>query len=304
MPFSRFCYTSAGAARPENQDACALPGAGADEARWGALLVVADGVGGMPGGAAASQEAAWQLQALYYAQVGHPDPAQRLLTCVEMVNALNRLNPQAGLTTLVAAVVKDASIWIANIGDSRAYLIEAAAATRRQLTEDHTSQVQASKLRHTTGVKDDSYVRITRSEITRAIGMGEQIRVDTYRYTWAQGDALVLCSDGVSALPEAEMIHLALNSPPERAAQLMVARAVELDGSDNATVILARRLADNRQPEVGTNAVVGQGRPDHRTATESAPPHDTQRSANSAATGRLDQTPPAPHGPGPRAKRA
>jgi protein phosphatase len=237
------CFTSTGKVRQENQDACALPLEGTDTTKWGALLAAADGVGGVPGGAAASQSAVWLLQALYYAQVGHPEAYQRLRACFEMVNTLNRFGAASGLTTLVAAAVKDDWLWVANVGDSRAYLIEAASGTRRQLTEDHSSQVLARKQRNAAGGGDDStYLRIARSEITRAIGMSERVEVDTYRYTWALGDALVLCSDGLMALPEAEMVHLALTQPPEQAAKMMVERAVELDGSDNTTVVLARRM--------------------------------------------------------------
>ncbi len=243
----RACFSSPGKVRPRNEDACSLPPPGANEDRWGALLAVADGVGGLPGGEASSQQAAAYLQALYYAQSGPSDPAERLAECFEAVNALNgmsgrRLNlAQPGLTTLVAAVAAEGQVWVANVGDSRAYLIQAAGRQRRQLTEDHSSQVQAEKaslLHHT------SYARLTDGSraITRAIGMGEYFQVDRYRYAWQPGDCLVLCSDGLLELPEAEMIDLALGGPAEAAARALVERAVILDGGDNCTVALARWL--------------------------------------------------------------
>lgn len=247
----RACYSSPGRVRERNEDACSLPLPAADEARWGTLLAVADGVGGLPGGAEASLQAVWYLQALYYAQIGENDPAARLAACVEAVNALNWLsersgqeNAQAGLTTLVAAVAFEQKIWIANVGDSRAYLIQAATQERRQLTEDHSSRNQARKA----GIMDDTTLdrlvaegQLSNSAITRAIGMGERCQVDSYRYAWAPGDCLVLCSDGLTELPESEMVAIALSQPPAEAARLLVERAVAIDGSDNATAAIARQ---------------------------------------------------------------
>ena len=100
----------AGPRRKQNEDASALPRPGDDEQRLGTLLVVADGVGGVEGGAAASREAVQYLQALYYAGTGPDHPPDRLRACIEAVNAINRVSRQtreAGqgcLTTLVAAV--------------------------------------------------------------------------------------------------------------------------------------------------------------------------------------------------------
>lgn len=245
------CFTSPGKVRPRNEDACALPPAGANQARWGTLLVVADGVGGMPGGEAASQQAAAYLQALYYAQTGAQDPAQRLSECVEGVNALNFLSGRrmnlssSGLTTLVAAVAAESQVWIANVGDSRAYLVQARERQRRQLTEDHSSRVQAIKAGQ---VPDSTLTRLTEqgsNAITRAIGMGamspgSHFQVDTYRYTWSPGDCLVLCSDGLTELPAQEMIDIVLSQAVEPAARRLVERAVIIDGSDNCTAAIAR----------------------------------------------------------------
>jgi len=240
------CFTSPGKVRQRNEDACALPPPGANQVRWGTLLVVADGVGGIPGGEAASQQAVAYLQALYYAQTGAQDPAQRLSECVEGVNALNfisgrRLNlPQPGLTTLVAAVAAAGQIWIANVGDSRAYLVQANGRQRRQLTEDHSSRVQALKAGQ---VFDSTLTRLTGqppgdNTITRAIGMGPHFQVDTYRYAWVPGDCLVLCSDGLAELPAQEMVDIVLSQPVEAAARRLVERAVIIDGSDNCTAAL------------------------------------------------------------------
>ena len=241
MPSSviRGSYTDRGPQREENQDACALPPVAVDEERLGTLLVVADGVGGRAGGAAASRDAVHYLQALYYAKSGSEQHDERLRQSVEMVNALNRLTQQrlgqtgGRLTTLVAAVVYHDRIWVANVGDSRAYLVRASNGQRRQLTEDHSQYNQLIKA----GLVDENLK--SEGVITQAIGLKDQLQVDIYRYHWQPGDRLILCSDGLSSLRPEVMADMALNYAPQEAAQALVFRANVQDGSDNSTAIVA-----------------------------------------------------------------
>jgi hypothetical protein len=74
---SRGGATAAGPRRARNEDAFSLAPDGAPEARYGTLVALADGVGGRPGGAAASRDAVHYLQALYYAPAGLPLPGER-----------------------------------------------------------------------------------------------------------------------------------------------------------------------------------------------------------------------------------
>jgi protein phosphatase len=235
------CYSAAGRQRERNEDACGLPPRGADQARLGTLLVVADGVGGMPGGAVASQQAAQDLQALYYAGFGPKEPGERLRYCVEAVNAINRLHSQPGepaegyLSTLVAAVAAGDQIWVGNVGDSRAYLIQKQTRRRMKLTEDHSQETQLAKR----GLAGESGGSQAEGVITRAIGLEARCQVDTYHYAWSPGDRLVLCSDGLAQVPEQDMVDLALGQPAAAAAERLVARAIEVDGSDNCTAAVA-----------------------------------------------------------------
>jgi len=217
------CCTETGPTRERNEDACALPPTWAEPTALGTLLVVADGVGGVSGGAEASHDAVGYLQAIYYAPSGPEAPADRLNQAVRAVNTLNRLSAEKereGLTTLVAAVIRGAELWVANVGDSRAYLFQNESQPRKQLTKDHTgSQSHA---------------------ITHAIGLEDECQVDLYRYEWHPGDALVLCSDGLAALSAQEMAEITFSLPAEGAAGALVQRAHLLDGSDNATAVVAR----------------------------------------------------------------
>ena len=241
--FQLASHTDPGRVRTRNEDACSLPPPGADLRRRGTLLALADGVGGLSGGQAASQQAVTHLQALYYANAGQDHPGDRLREAFEGVNALNRLTQRrerltnGHLTTLVSVLIQDEHVWVANVGDSRAYWIQFRAKQRRQLTEDHSSHVRLVKSGILTAQDDPGNTKHT---ITRAIGLSDQCQVDIYHYIWEPGDALVLCSDGLSALPDQEMVELTLTTPPSLAAKALVERAVQLDGSDNTTAVVAR----------------------------------------------------------------
>lgn len=239
----RACFSVAGPQRLENEDACSLPPPGADEARLGVLLALADGVGGLPGGAESSRAAVSYLQALYYASEGPAQPPERLRRCVEAVNALNRLaHHQEGgeegyLTTLVAAVLLNEQVWVANVGDSRAYLFQSPAGQGFQLTEDHSGRVQILK----SGLHgSEEAAQAAGSGITRAIGLTARCQVDIYHYTWSPGDCLVLASDGLASLSPEAMAAIALENPVQEAARLLVQAAARLDGSDNASAVAAR----------------------------------------------------------------
>lgn len=236
------CHSDVGKLRKRNEDACALPIPGADRANYGTLLVIADGIGGLPGGAEASREAVNYLQALYYSGVGSSHPSDRLRDAVGAVNALicfnqRQLDYQKGyMTTLVAAVTLSDQIWIANVGDSRAYLIQSNSQLIQQLTEDHSGHVRNVK----SGlVSETDLVSQGTGVITRAIGLSEECQVDTYHYSWEPGDRLLLCSDGLYHLTRQEIISITLGNPTDIAARELVQRAVEIDGSDNCTAVVA-----------------------------------------------------------------
>lgn len=261
-------YSAAGSQRPENEDAFSLPPAGAPQARYGTLIALADGVGGLPGGAAASRAAVHCLQALYYAPLGSAEPGARLRQCFEAVNALSRhafaasraqdsLRP---LTTLVAAVVYNERLWVANVGDSRAYRVRARDGQLQRLTEDHNQVVMALA----SGAPGSRPGAVTAAAtqplaptaaLTRAIGLDDTCQVDLYNYTWETGDRLILASDGLRGLSEAHLAQLALAGSPTAIARALVKAALERDASDNATAVVAAwqaRLA--RRPVTKSSA--------------------------------------------------
>ena len=242
---ARACDSDPGRQGRPNEDACALPAPDVDETRFGTLLALADGTGGLPGGGEASQEAVRYLQSLYYSAPDLDNLPDRLRQSVEQVNALNRLaqrqlSPEMGhLTTLVAAVIHIDQIWVANVGDSRAYLVKGASRDLVQLTEDHSNHIRNVKVGL---VSETDLASRDSGVITRAIGLQDDCQVDIYHYTWTPGDRLVLCSDGLSHLDPDAMISTTLETLPEKAAQDLVAKAVETDGSDNCSAVVAAWL--------------------------------------------------------------
>ena len=143
------------------------------------LLVVADGVGGEAGGGVASLTA---LEAVLELLREQPpiDPEAGLRAAFAAANRQVRAlrsGVQARMsTTLVAALVRDSSAWLGNVGDSRGYLVTTDRATR--LTQDHSwveEQIRAGLLE-----PDDPAAAIRRNLITRSIGSEEHVEVDVY----------------------------------------------------------------------------------------------------------------------------
>jgi PPM family protein phosphatase len=239
-------YSAGGSQRSSNEDAFGLPPSGAAQARYGTLVALADGVGSRPGGSAASRAAVHFLQALYYAPIGPPEPGTRLRHCFEIVNSLNRLalpssdQPDPPLTTLVAAVAYNDRLWVANVGDSRAYCVRGHDGQLQRLTEDHSQVVMAPSSNRPAGPAPATTQPLApTAALTHAIGLEEQCQVDVYSYTWEPGDRLILASDGLRALPEADLAQLALAGSPTQIARALVAEALRRDDSDNATAIVA-----------------------------------------------------------------
>ncbi len=226
--------TDRGVKRDENQDA--VLAARLPDGR--VLLAVADGVGGSEDGAAASKAAVEKLEAA----VPHAADAATALTAgyaaaQEAVEGLGD-GERHPATTLVAALVEGSQAWIANVGDSRAYL--ARDGGLRQLTEDHSwvaDQVRAGRLTPEEARKSEM-----RNIITRSVGNGDSSGPDiSGPFTLASGDALVLTSDGLHGLlPEAEIAAVVAAEEPNAAAQRLIRMAREAGGPDNISVVIFR----------------------------------------------------------------
>ena len=139
-------------------------------------------------------------------------------------------------TTVVACTLEENTLYIANIGDSRLYLIRDGI---EQITDDHSLVEEMVKQGNIT--ESEARIHPQKNIITRALGINEEVQADFFEIDVEQGDVIMLCSDGLSNMIEDEdMEYIVKNSDTlQTAAESLVARANENGGNDNITVVLA-----------------------------------------------------------------
>jgi serine/threonine protein phosphatase PrpC len=206
----------------------------------GAIYLVADGMGGHSAGEVAS-EAAVELAIGHYYSDTKNDVATSLVRAFEEANRQIYEQAQAdpsksGMgTTLVAAVLVGRKVYLANVGDSRAYLVNDRGIT--QITEDHSwvaEQMRAGLL-----TKKEARRHPQRNVVTRALASRPSVEVDLFEGEMTEGDMLLLCSDGLTGLVEdKEIAALMTENAPKAAAQLLVDQANARGGTDNITVLI------------------------------------------------------------------
>jgi len=210
------------------------------------LVAVADGMGGSPGGEQASEIAIKTLEAAFH-PVMRQDPASGLRSMFQQANSeIYRLAGSdpgyRGMgSTLVAALVARDGLWVANVGDSRAYLIRNGSI--RQLTHDHSwvaEQVKAGQIS-----KSEAAQSVRRNVVTRSLGMADTVEVDTFTCgAMGSGDVLLLCSDGLyNMVSNADIASVATLFSPQEAVDRLVELANNRGGKDNIAVVVARWAA-------------------------------------------------------------
>jgi serine/threonine protein phosphatase PrpC len=209
-------------------------------AQKGAIYLAADGMGGHNAGEVASQGAVELTIGEYYADTTH-DIGTSLVRAVRAANKqiyewAQADAAKAGMgTTLVAAVVQGRKVFVANVGDSRAYLIRNGKIT--QITEDHSwveEQVRAGLLS-----KEQARRHPQRNVVTRALGSKPSVEVDLFEGELKEGDILFLCTDGLTGhVEEQEIAAVVQEHPIQEAAQLLIDQANARGGSDNIGVVI------------------------------------------------------------------
>lgn len=202
------------------------------------LFAVADGMGGHEAGEVASEIAIKTLAEL--APEG-PD-GEALARAVVAANLEVIKAPRKGIgregmgTTLTAGILEGERLVIAQVGDSRAYLLHQG--RLQQLTRDHSlmaDMIEAGQL-----TEAEARVHPNRSVITRAIGSDPHMQPDIYELNVETGDRILLCSDGVTTMiedPEIARI-MSRSETAQECADNLVAAALEAGGYDNATAIV------------------------------------------------------------------
>jgi serine/threonine protein phosphatase PrpC len=236
--------TDVGRKRPHNEDnmAYVIPKDEQAMARKGALFIVADGMGGHAAGEVASEIAVETVTKAYYEDENDDIPLS-LTNAIKRANAIihqradeNALRSGMG-TTCVSAVLCGNVAFIANVGDSRAYVIRQKQV--KQISQDHSwveEQVRAGLLTH-----DQARSHAQRNVITRCLGTQTDVEVDIFTEFLVEGDTLVLCTDGLSGSVGEEDLYSIVNQfVPQESVYHLVERANENGGPDNITAIVVR----------------------------------------------------------------
>lgn len=201
------------------------------------LYAVADGMGGHAAGEVASEIAVRTLADLAPTTADTEALAQAVVSCNYAVVNAARSQGRAGMgTTLTAAILDHERLAIAQVGDSRAYLLHGG--IMQQLTRDHSlmaDMIEAGEL-----TEDEARLHPQRSVITRALGSDIDTEPDLYELNVSAGDRLLLCSDGLSSMVDDDEICKTLQRTrdPQRCASTLVNQAIAAGGHDNVTVIV------------------------------------------------------------------
>jgi len=202
------------------------------------VVAVADGMGGHAGGEVAAALAIALIDAAFTGQ-----SVDELVAGVRAANrAIAERAHTAGLegmgTTICAAgAVAGGLVAVVNVGDSRAYLLRDG--ELRQLTDDHS--LTAELVRRGELTEAEAAEHPHRNVLTRALGVGTTVDVDSALYEVRPGDRLLLCTDGLFNELAADEIAAVLDSTPDAAAvaDALVDRAVAHGGHDNVTAVVA-----------------------------------------------------------------
>jgi len=211
----------------------------------GLLLAVADGMGGHRSGEVASQLCIKTLprvllSALQTVDSGSNQASTALVQAVEAASQViseeavqNPAHEGMG-TTLTAALLRDMHLEVAQVGDSRAYVLRRETLT--QLTTDQTVANYLLAMRQE--LPTDSRVG---EMLVQAVGGQSSVDVVVTSHELENGDVLLLCSDGLyKAVSSSEILEICQGLVPLKTiAERLVARANENGGPDNVTVILA-----------------------------------------------------------------
>ena len=210
------------------------------------LYIVADGMGGHRAGDFASR-----FSVSVFEQEVKSQKTRTIIGTME--NAIRHANEQLikeaatspdyeGMgTTLVAATIAGDTLYVANVGDSRLYLMDNKA-NLRQITQDH-SLVEEMILKGEIERKDAKY-HPKKNVITRALGASKQIVPDFFETGLEDEEYILLCSDGLTNMVEDSVIREVLMQTEmtvEEKTQKLVDLANENGGKDNISVILIHK---------------------------------------------------------------
>ena len=236
--------TDIGKCRKNNEDAYYIS-AGEDPAEN--LYLVADGMGGCNAGEVASSSAIEAFLAHFWKEMKHATTDDMLDMMAGAMTAANKevytkSNSEREFaemgTTMVAAAIREDKVYVAHVGDSRAYIFR-----KREmipLTTDHSYVMELVRMGNIT--KEEAATHPKRNVITRAIGIKNTVEADTVIRPLQKNDIVLLCTDGLCGLLKDEEMAKILNKRTdlEKKAELLVEEANKKGGFDNISLILVQ----------------------------------------------------------------
>lgn len=246
---------SAGRLRHNNEDALftwSFTAAGAEQAFWGGLFIVADGMGGHLHGEQASQFAVYTfahalLKGFFLPWLKNweqppPDALPSLETALELANQAVREHAQGGGTTLTAALIWRERLLLIHVGDSRAYYLSPEGQLQ-VLTTDHS--LVARWVAQGELTPEEAAQHPQRNMLYQALGQ-DTLAPDVSIEIFPAGGVLLLCSDGLwDELPQDRIAALlqAYRHDPVAAAQHLVREAEAAGGRDNITAVVIHQVS-------------------------------------------------------------
>jgi protein phosphatase len=226
----------------------------------GSLMVVADGMGGAAAGEVASEMAVKTVRELLISSQQGTETCGQLTQAVEIANERiwNHAQQNPGLrgmgATLTAVLVRSKYAYIAQVGDSRAYL--ARGSQIKQLTKD---QSWAQALIDAGAIQPDQAGSVARNVIMQALGTSPTIEVAMTMVELCKNDHLILCSDGLSNKLSADEIREVAQREKNLAAACgrLIELANQRGGEDNITVIVARFDGEELHSAADSNSITG-----------------------------------------------
>ncbi len=255
------------------------------------LLAVSDGVGGASCGEVASSMAVHSMRVELLRRNNTTDPFQRLVQAVEKANTLiwneGQANPERkGMgATITAALIEKNVAYIAEVGDSRAYVIHSGRI--KQITTDQSlvgvlvnrGLMTPEQAEHAPG----------RNIILQSLGCNSEIRVAVNSIELTSGDYLLLCSDGLSGKVKADELlkYVEEGVSIEETCKQLIELAKQRGGEDNITVVLAKFDGQGLRPAQEVTRLTS-----HIEILAAFDPEDeAQRKKAKAAEAKKPQTP-------------
>lgn len=232
--------------REEQQDSFCISNIEDEQAMRdkGIMAVVADGMGGLEGGAAISQLVV-DTFSKSYAQISKIDNPENFLynTANDAENLVDTLKKQTGInggSTIVAAIIKNGELNILSVGDSRIYLLRQG--NLQQINHEHTfGAFLQEKAERGEISPEEPFINPKRNALTAYIGMGSLKKVDRQTsIPLYSGDKILICSDGVFNALESEAMIVALTGEAVQAAEKLerMILAQRIPTQDNFTGII------------------------------------------------------------------